>query len=382
MTHPTAGVAFKPQHFDEAMAAPAAGLWFEVHAENYMVAGGPRLGDARAFRAARPLSLHGVGRRSAARRPRSATSRRAQAPGRRFDPFLVSEHLAWSRIGTRCLPDLLPCRAPAKPALHHAQRGDRPAGARAADPDRESGALSPGRCHELERNRISREIIAKTGCGLLLDVNNVAGRRQQSRLSCRPLSGGSAARGDRRDPYRRPHARSGPWRGLLIDSHDCAGLRRRLGVARKSAGPHRPPPGACSNATATCLPSPTSWPSATAPPPSLPERFSLMSDLATYQRDFVATLDDARDGHSRSRSIATPRSRARSMRSPTITRRLRRSSAKALLALAADFVGISPPRQPGPRRLWRRVRRLARSPADRPGDALSLRRRPDRSDAD
>jgi uncharacterized protein (UPF0276 family) len=36
---PTAGLGFKPQHFSEAMASPAVGLWFEVHAENYMVEG-------------------------------------------------------------------------------------------------------------------------------------------------------------------------------------------------------------------------------------------------------------------------------------------------------------------------------------------------------
>ena len=40
--NPTAGLGFKPQHFDEALACPAAGLWFEVHPENYMAPGGPR----------------------------------------------------------------------------------------------------------------------------------------------------------------------------------------------------------------------------------------------------------------------------------------------------------------------------------------------------
>jgi len=39
----TAGLGLKPQHYDAALACPAAGLWFEVHPENYMVAGGPRL---------------------------------------------------------------------------------------------------------------------------------------------------------------------------------------------------------------------------------------------------------------------------------------------------------------------------------------------------
>ena len=47
---PTAGLGFKPQHFSEALASPAVGLWFEVHAENYMVDGG------RASRCSRPFA--------------------------------------------------------------------------------------------------------------------------------------------------------------------------------------------------------------------------------------------------------------------------------------------------------------------------------------
>ena len=58
---PTAGLGFKPQHFSDAMASPAVGLWFEVHAENYMVDGGPRLAMLEELRRDRPLSLHGVG---------------------------------------------------------------------------------------------------------------------------------------------------------------------------------------------------------------------------------------------------------------------------------------------------------------------------------
>ena len=57
----TAGVGFKPGHFAEAVASPAEGLWFEVHAANYMIDGGPRLAMLEKLRSERPLSLHGVG---------------------------------------------------------------------------------------------------------------------------------------------------------------------------------------------------------------------------------------------------------------------------------------------------------------------------------
>ena len=66
---PTAGLGLKPQHYAEAEACPAVGapkgvqdgLWFEVHPENYMIDGGPRLSWLERIRARRPLSLHGVG---------------------------------------------------------------------------------------------------------------------------------------------------------------------------------------------------------------------------------------------------------------------------------------------------------------------------------
>ncbi|HWT50704.1 MAG TPA: DUF692 family protein, partial [Caulobacter sp.] len=46
----TAGLGLKPQHYDDALACAADGLWFEVHPENYMSAGGPRLAALEAVR--------------------------------------------------------------------------------------------------------------------------------------------------------------------------------------------------------------------------------------------------------------------------------------------------------------------------------------------
>jgi uncharacterized protein (UPF0276 family) len=60
MTAVTAGLGLKPQHFDEAERCAAPGVWFEVHAENYTVDGGPRLAWLERIRARHPVSLHGV----------------------------------------------------------------------------------------------------------------------------------------------------------------------------------------------------------------------------------------------------------------------------------------------------------------------------------
>ncbi|MBX3704728.1 MAG: DUF692 family protein, partial [Steroidobacteraceae bacterium] len=58
---PSAGLGLKPEHFDDALGCSADGLWFEVHPENYMAAGGPRPAWLRAIRSRHPVALHGVG---------------------------------------------------------------------------------------------------------------------------------------------------------------------------------------------------------------------------------------------------------------------------------------------------------------------------------
>jgi uncharacterized protein (UPF0276 family) len=106
----TAGVGLKPQHFDAALACPAPGLWFEVHPENYLVDGGPRLAWLEAIRAAHPVSLHGVSMSLAAdAEPDAAHLARFAALVRRIEPALVSEHLAWSAWRGVYYPDF---RAP------------------------------------------------------------------------------------------------------------------------------------------------------------------------------------------------------------------------------------------------------------------------------
>src|SRR5438270_7950545 len=106
---PAAGVGFKAEHFEEALAAPAAGLWFEVHPENYMVEGGPRLAMLAALRRDRALSLHGVGMSlGGSAEPDNEHLAALKKLVDWFEPALVSEHLAWSRLDGRCFPDLLP----------------------------------------------------------------------------------------------------------------------------------------------------------------------------------------------------------------------------------------------------------------------------------
>lgn len=170
-----AGLGFKPQHFTEALEWPAADLWFEVHAENYMVAGGPRLAMLEALRRDRPLSLHGVGMSLAgAADPDPDHLAALKRLVDRFEPFAVSEHLAWSRLDGRCFPDLLPV-----------PRTDEVLARLSANIGRVQDALGRPilienpthyldlRGHQWSETSFLTELARRTGCGLLIDVNNV-----------------------------------------------------------------------------------------------------------------------------------------------------------------------------------------------------------------
>ena len=174
--NPTAGLSFKPVHLEQAMACPAAGLWFEVHAENYMVAGGPRLAMLERLRRERPLSLHGVGMSlGGAVEPDRDHLAALKRVVDRFQPALISEHLAWSRLDGRCFPDLLPVpRTNAALTRLATNIGmvqdtlDRPI---LIENPTHYLSLSD---HSWSETSFLAELARRSGCGLLIDVNNVA----------------------------------------------------------------------------------------------------------------------------------------------------------------------------------------------------------------
>ena len=109
MTAVTAGLGLKPQHFEDAERCAAPGVWFEVHAENYTVDGGPRLAWLERIRARHPVSLHGVALSLAAdATPDRRHLERLAALVDRIEPLLVSEHLRGARGSGAYRPDLLP----------------------------------------------------------------------------------------------------------------------------------------------------------------------------------------------------------------------------------------------------------------------------------
>jgi len=176
MTHfLDAGLGLKPQHYDAALACSTAGLWFEVHPENYMVAGGPRLAWLEAIRGKHPISLHGVALSLAADAEPDATHlKRLAELARRVEPALISEHLAWSTWRGAYHPDLLPF-----PRTNEALARIADNVSRAQDAlQRRIAVENPSHYlkldgHEWNETEFLQELARRTGCGLLLDVNNV-----------------------------------------------------------------------------------------------------------------------------------------------------------------------------------------------------------------
>ena len=170
-----AGLGLKAEHFGEASACRAEGLWFEVHAENYLVAGGPRLGWLETVRRDHPVSLHGVSLSLAgAEAPDAGTLAKLAALVRRIEPALVSEHLAWSRRGGVYLPDLLPFprsdEALGVVCAHVAELQDALGRPIALENPSHYLALDG---HDWDEIDFLAEIVRRTGCQLLLDINNV-----------------------------------------------------------------------------------------------------------------------------------------------------------------------------------------------------------------
>lgn len=170
-----AGLGLKPNHYQEALQCAAQGLWFEVHPENYMVGGGPRLAWLEAISSRHPLSLHGVSLSLAADcLPDTTHLKRLKALADHIQPALISEHLAWSTWRGQYHPDLLPfprTREALRRIASNIQYTQETLGCRIAIENPTHYLHIDG--HEYSELDFLNELSIRTGCGLLLDVNNV-----------------------------------------------------------------------------------------------------------------------------------------------------------------------------------------------------------------
>ena len=170
-----AGIGLRAQHHLHVLSESPDVSWFEAHSENYFAEGGSHVECLSRIRSRYPLSLHGVGLSLGSTDPLNrehlANLRRVIA---RFEPALVSEHLSWCSAGGRFANDLLP--------LPYTEEALRHVGSRIAQVQDALGRqillenvssylqFSASTIPEWE---FVAGVAAESGCGILLDLNNV-----------------------------------------------------------------------------------------------------------------------------------------------------------------------------------------------------------------
>src|SRR5580658_92960 len=180
---PRAGVGLKAEHYRTILDLRPDIGFFEVHAENYMGSGGPPHRYLSAIADIYPISLHGVGLSIGGSFALDKNHlRHLRDLLERYSPALFSEHLAWSTHETRFFHDLLPLPYTNKTLWHVSDHIDEVQG----ELDRQILLENPSTYLAFSESTYSEidfisEVVKRTGCGLLLDVNNVfvASKNQQ-----------------------------------------------------------------------------------------------------------------------------------------------------------------------------------------------------------
>jgi uncharacterized protein (UPF0276 family) len=169
------GVGYKPQHYAKIIADPGPVEWLEIHAENYMGDGGRPLAQLRALSERFAISVHGVGLSIGGEGPLDPDhlARLKHLVGW-LNPASFSEHLAWSTHDGAYLNDLLPLpytQATLTRVAEHIDQVQVALGRRMLL-ENPSAYLAFAE-NEMAETDFLAELVARTGCGLLLDVNNV-----------------------------------------------------------------------------------------------------------------------------------------------------------------------------------------------------------------
>jgi len=168
------GVGFKPQHLADVIEGGHGVQFFEMHPENYMSDGGPMLDALHRLRQSYPVSFHGVGLSLGSVEPiDEAHLERFARLVRRFEPAAVSEHLAWSMHGGTYFNDLLPIPYTRESLARVSERIDVVQSYLDLSILIENPSTYVQFCSStFGEGEFLCELVKRTGCGLLLDVNN------------------------------------------------------------------------------------------------------------------------------------------------------------------------------------------------------------------
>ena len=170
-----AGIGLRPRHYRELVATRPDVAFLEIHAENYFAAGGQPLAFLEKLRATYPLSVHGVGLSLGSTDPLDlAHLDKLARLTDRFQPTLISEHLCWCSVGGRHFNDLLPLPLTEEAAVHVSRRISQVQdylGRRMLIENLSTYLEFSG--SEMPEWEFLAEVSRRSGCGILLDVNNV-----------------------------------------------------------------------------------------------------------------------------------------------------------------------------------------------------------------
>jgi len=170
-----AGIGLRAPHIGYVKAQRPPVAWFEVHSENYFAEGGPAIASLERIRADYPLSLHGVGLSLGSTDPLSrAHLAKLASLIARVEPALVSEHLSWSGVGGRHFNDLLPLPCTDEAVAHVCSRVAEVQDILGRVIALENVSSYVGFADsDIAEWEFVAAVVARTGCKLLLDVNNV-----------------------------------------------------------------------------------------------------------------------------------------------------------------------------------------------------------------
>ena len=238
-----AGVGLKPEHVGDILQSDALVGFFEVHAENYMGAGGMPHAQLTAIRDKYPLSVHGVGMSIGGEAPLNKDHlARFKAVVERYQPGMVSEHLAWSTHDDVFYNDLLPapyCDDTLQRVSEHVDQMQNFVGRQILIENPSTYiAFAQSTWSEVD---FMAQIAKRTGCGLLFDVNNVFvsatnhGYSPEQYIRAYPLD-------KVQEIHLAGHARDADdaERPLLIDAHDreiCAQVWELYKLTLSITGP-------------------------------------------------------------------------------------------------------------------------------------------------
>ena len=235
------GLGLRPQHYAALLQGDGAAVdWLEIVSENYMVDGGRPLAMLDRIAERWPLAMHGVALNIGGGDPLDADYLHALSKlAKRVRPALISDHLCWTRHRGVQLHDLLPLPYDEDTLRHVAARVRRVQDALGAQLVLENvSSYLRFAGDTLDEAGFLSAVVADTGCGLLLDVNNVYVNAHNHGIDAIAYLDALPAHAIKQI-HLAGHSADALGSGLLIDTHDapvCDGVWALYAHARQRFG--------------------------------------------------------------------------------------------------------------------------------------------------